>query len=328
MVVPTNVRAGRVASVLVGVQSAKAIPVDDFTTGSAGRIWDDESEDAIGPLKSDPVGAMTEPQLASTGRYSHPSRPNLFGFTAKATPFSLEMLLRSNWGAYSAGSFALASQVSEWLSFVLVESDQSTATENYHRVYDAFVHSLKLRSDSKSELSVVADIAAERASDVAALHAPASTFDASGELAVGDRNVFPGRLVRVFRDPAGDNQELAIGALELSLDQGLGTRWDQCRGIAAVYKRGYPGPRVTLKLEALVSAETWDLLSAAIAGTKERYRIVATAQAPAKTLTIDLYEVDFEVAPFGRDGQEYVKFSAVGQAHRDAAGNFVTISLS
>jgi len=327
MVTPTKVRAGRVASLLGGVQSAKGTPLDSFTTGTAGRLWDDETEDGVPPVKSDPSGWMTKPQLESAGRYTDP-RPFLMGFSVKATPFSLELLLRSNWGPFAAGAFTLADQVNEWLSLVLVENNQAGATEYWHRIYDAWVHRLTLAADLQTPLTIVADAAAERSSAVTALDAPGGTFGPSAQLPVGDKNVFPGRLVRLFRDPAGVNQELALHALEVVIDQGLGTEDDMLRGITSVFKQGNPGPRVTLKAEAILSAEAWVILTRAIAGTKERYRLTATAQAPAKTFQMDFYEVDFEADPIGRDGQQYVKFSGMGQAHRDDSGNFVSISLT
>ncbi len=327
MVTPTNVRAGRVVSVLGGLQAAKGTPVDDFTTGTAGRLWTEEADDRVGPRKNDPAGWMTQPQIEAGGRYTE-IEAFLAGFSCKATPFSLELLLRSNWGAFAAGSFTLASQVNEWLSAVLVEDNRAGATHNYHRIVDAWAHTLTLGISPLGDLLLEAEIAAEVSSAVAALDAPGGTFGPSAQLAVADKNVFPGRLCRLFRDPAGDNQEIALHSAEITIDQGLETYFDQMRGLPTVFKAGFPGPKVTIRFEALVSAETWDVLENAIAGVKQRYRFSAVAQAPVKTLLVDFYAVDFEVAPMGHDGREYVKFSAEGLAQRDGSGNFVTISLT
>ncbi len=328
MATPTQVRAGRVVSILGGLQAAKGTAVEDFTAADAGRFWTEEAEDSIGPRKTDARGWMTQPQLETTGRFTELAA-FLMGFSCKATPFSLETLLRSNWGGFSLGSFNLASHVNEWLSLALVEDNRAGASQKYHRLYDAWAHRLTLGIDPVAgDLTLDADFAAEGSAGAADLDEVGGTFGPSAVLEVADKNVFPGRLCRLFRDPTGDNEEIALHSAEIILDQGLETYWDYMRGVPLVLRAGHPGPLVQIKFEALVSAETWELLSNSIDGVKERYRFTALAQAPAKTLMIDFYEVDFEVDPIGHAGREYVKFSAMGQAHRDASGNFVSITLT
>lgn len=327
MVTPTNVRAGRVTALHGAIQAAKGIPVDDYLVSDSARFWSDELDHGLPPAKSDPAGWMTRPQLEASGRYTSP-QAFLAGFSCKATPWALRVALRSNWGPYAYPNFTLADQVNEWLSILFIEDVRVGAAANYSRLYDAWIHRLALTADLVSPLMLVADCAAEGSSPVAALGGPDDTIGVSAQGPVEDKNVFPGRLVRLFRDPAGANQEIDLQSIEVTLDQGLETYWDMMRAVPAVFKAGFPGPRVTIEISALISDETWAILSAAIAGTRQRYRLTAQAQSPASTLTIDFYEVDFEVKPLGHDGRKYVKFSALGQAHRDSSGNFVSISLS
>lgn len=328
MVTPTKVRAGRATALLAGLQAAKETAVSDFTASTGvGRLWTDIAQDDAAPSKSDPAGWMMVPQLETGGRYSS-SRAFAGGLVCKATPKSLEILLRSNWGGFAAGAFTLANQVNEWLSLGWVENAASGATEYFHRIHDAWIHRLTLLSGRGGPILIEAEYAAERDTAPVALNAIGGITLPARPIAVDDQNVFAGRSVRLFRDPTGDNQELDLHSLEVTIDQNLGTRWSMMDGAPMVFKRGFPGPRVTISIEAHVADETWALLSNARAGTKQRFRLQATAVAPAKTLQIDFYEVDFEVQPLGHDGLRYVEFAGVGQAHRDDSGNFVSISLT
>lgn len=327
MTAPTNVRAGRVTALLLALQAAKGTPVSDFTAGSAGRVWTDRAQDDVSPPKSDAAGWMTQPQLETLGRYS---LEDAFqgAFVCKATPSSLEWLLRSNWGPYSSGAWTLAGQVSEWLTLGWVEDVAGGAGRYFHRLYDAWVHKLVLRAGTFNPLSLEAWWAGERDSDPQDLAALAGVTLPGGVMSPADVNVFPGRLVQLFRDPAGANEEIPVDSVEVTLDQGLGTAWDMMRGVSAVWKTGHPGPRVGIRFEAHVSDETWALITAARAGAKARYRLTARCQQPSKTLQVDFYEVDFKVESLGHDGNDYVRFRAAGQAHLDDSGNFVTISIS
>lgn len=326
MTAPTNVRAGRVTALLVALQAAQGTPVSDFTQANAGRLWTSRVQDDVAPSKSDAGGWMSEPQLETGGRYSE-SRALAGAFVCKATPYALEWLLRSNWGAYSAGAWTLATVVNEWLTLGWVEDVFGGSGSYLHRVYDAWVHKLVLRAGAFDPLSLEVQWAAERDSapqDLASLVGITLPVDPMPPI---DVNVFPGRLVKLFRDPTGTNEEISLAGIEISIDQGLVGGWDQARQVGQVVKGGFPGPRVEIRFEAHVSNETWALISAARAGTKQRYRLTAECQLPAKTFQMDFYEVDFQVEPIGHDGTQYTRFRAVGQAHRDDSGNFVSLSI-
>lgn len=328
MVTPTKVRTGRATALLAGLQSAKGTPVSNFTAAAGvGRLWTNRALTDVGPRKSDPAGWMMKPQLETDGRYSS-SRALADRLVCKATPKSLEILLRSNWGGLSAGSFTLANQVNEWLSLGWVENITAGATEYFHRIHDAWIHRLKLRATMAGSALLEAEYAAERDTAPTALNALVGITLPVAPIAVDDKNVFAGRQVRLFRDPTGANQELDLHWVEVTLDQNLGTIWSMMDAATAVFKKGFPGPRVTIALRAHVANETWTLLSNARGGTKQRFRLTASAVSPAKTLQIDFYEVDFEVQALGHEGQRYVEFAGVGQAHLDGSGNFVSISLT
>lgn len=328
MVTPTKVRAGRATALLAALQAAKGTAVTNFTAATGvGRLWTDKGQDDASPSKSDPAGWMLLPQLETGARYSA-SRAIAGTLACKATPKSLEILLRSNWGAFAAGSFSLASQVNEWLSLGWVENVASGASEYFHRIHDAWIHRIRLHGGRRGALLLEAAYAAERDTAPVALNALGGITLPAAPIAVDDKNVFAGRQVRLFRDPTGANQEIDLHSIEITLDQNLGTGWDMMAGAPMVFKKGFPGPRVTIRFEAHVADETWTLISNARAGTKQRFRLQASAVSPAKTLQIDFYEVDFEVEPLGHEGRRYVTFAGVGQAHRDGSGNFVSISLT
>jgi hypothetical protein len=327
MVLPTNVRAGKVTALLAGLQAAKGTAIADFTTGDAGRVWSDAYLDDVGPLKSDPAGWMTAPQMETGARFTTP-RPINGLIAAKATPTLLEWLLRSCWGTFAGGQFTLSSYVSEWLTLAWVESVVAGAAGKFHRVYDAFIHQLTLRAAPLQPMTLLAGYAAAREvapldiADLVGVTLPADPMTPD------DLNVFPWKKVRLFRDPLGDNEEIALQSVEVSIDCGLIQEWDMMQGRFLVAKGGFPGPRVTLTFEAHVSDETWEVLQAAIDDTKTIYRLVALAQAPATQLAIDFHDMDFEVEPLGHEGQSCRRFRAVGQAHRDSSGNLAVINLS
>lgn len=324
---PTNVRAGRVTAILAGLQAAKETAISDFTAGDAGRVWSDAYLDDVGPAKSDPAGWMTSSKMATGARYTRP-RPIVGQISAKATPTLLEWLLRSCWGTFAGGQFTYTSYVSEWLTLAWLESVVDGAAGKFHRVYDAWIDSLTLRASIDQPLMIEASYAAEQDEDPEDITALVGVTLPDEPMTPEDLNVFPGRKVRLFRDPLGDNEEISLHSVEVSIDGGLIQEWDMMRGLFLVAKGGFPGPRVNLAFEAHVADETWEVLSAAIAGTKEIYRLVALAQQPQQQLAIDFHEMDFEVEPLGHEGQNCRRFRAVGQAHEDSSGNLAVINLS
>jgi len=321
---PSNVRAGRVAALLLALQTAKGTPISDFSSSVAVRPWTLDAEVDLAALKSDAGGFMTEAKMPTAARHSVPEAAE-GGISVEATPASVEWLFRSNWGEYAGFEFQLDTQVPEWLTIGWVESIAAGSTQKFTRIYDAWCHRLRVSAGLVGPVRIDASYAAEQDSDPQDLDA-LSGITLPGDY-TPDQNVFPGRTARLWKDPYGDNVELSLHGIEIAFDQGLHTDWDMMRGLPLVAKRGFPGPTVDISFEAHVGDETWEILDANRAGTKAHYRFLATSLSPVRRFQIDLYDVDFEIEPLGHVGQGYRKFRAAGRAHLDSSGRFVTITL-
>lgn len=323
MAVPAHVRSGRAAALLMGVQAAKASPVSNFASGSAGAVWSEEYGSDVGRMKSAAAAWMTSALIHQAGRFNLASARE-GQLRAKATPALLEWLLRSNWGAFSAGAFTLASQVSEWLTLGFIEDTTPSPQGVLHRIYDAWPHTLALLAELYQPLIVEAAYAAEREVDPenveAVVHPARPMFPA-------DSNIFPGRLVTLHRDPTGENEEIPWRSLALTIDQRAVVEWDMMAQRDAVYKGGHPGPLVTLELAGEPCDQLWRLIYDSRTGVKTRYRLRAEAPDPAVALQIDMHQVDWEILEIGHAGVEPKPFRAFGTAHYDGT-NFMSISLS
>lgn len=326
---PTNVRAGKVAALLAGFQSAKGTPVSDFAAAGVWQAWTADAGVPYSPVKSDPQGWMTGDRLMAVGRHSIPAAKQ-GALRVKGTPTALEQVLRSCWGTYAAnGAFSLVSQISTWLTLGWIEEGSQASSQYLVRLWDAWVHSIGLGFDDQGALSLDAAFVAERDDDPVALDDLGGISIPALPLEVADQAVFPRRLVQLIRDPAGEAVELSPHALDVDIDQGAVIEWDDMAGRETVYQGGFPGPRVSIDFTAHVSDETWAVINAARAGTRERWRLLArTERSPQRTLQMDFYEVDFEFDDLGHVGPRYRAFRGSGQAHADASGNFVSIALT
>lgn len=322
MAVGTSIRAGRATALLCAVQSAKGTIATNFANSSATRLWTESAFIDAGRKKSQPRWMMQTQCQDTNSRCSLPERP-AGHFIVNATPASVEFMLRSNFGGYSSPTFTYASQVNEWLTLGWVEDTASGATQNFVRIKDAWVHTLGINVDALGKMTLRADYAG-RSTAVQALDAGGITFP-TVPMDPADVNIFAGRDVTFIRDPASANVSLSVHELKLTLSQGLDHRWDMMANLTDVHKSWKIHARV--EFTSRVSAETWAILTNARAGTKQTFRMVATAPSPSKTLTINLYEMDFEVEPLGHEDREYVDFRAVGEAHKSGS-NFVSITLA
>ena len=323
MVAPTQVRAGRATALLAAFQSAKGTPASDFTAAGAKRLWTEEAGIAAGR-------EFGQPDFMDSFLLGHESarhlRPEALEGSVRvlATPASLQWLLRSNYGAYAAGSFTLASQIAatQWLTLGWVEN-AAGGTYKFARLRDIWFHKLNILAQGPVGRVILEGHYAARASLVQALNGGGITLP-SNPMAPDDLNVFPASAVHVYRDPAGSNVDLRIRSLRLTFDQGLGRQWDMAAAVRDVFKRG----KMLAELELIsdYSDETWAILTNARAGTDDRYQIVMTVG--SSTFTVNLYNVAMEVEPLGHDGISYKQLRAVGRARRDASGNYVTVSLT
>lgn len=335
MVVATSVRAGRATRLLLALQSAKGAPVRNFTASgvSVASLWDENAEVDIGKSFSAPGPWMTGFNAeAASGRYEVP-RAAQGTITMQAMPTAgLSLLLQNNWGTVASGAYTLTSQVNKWATLCWIEDNSlaSATPQNLVLLADAFIHTIELRVESTGKVLVDAHYAAEAEPEVRALDelatAPAITLPASLEPV--DHGVLQGRSTTLVRDYGGANQSIPFDRLTLTLNQNLSDfGWDQMRQVARVAKAGKTKTR--LQLTGIVSAQTWAVLSAATAGTKQTYRLTIGGITGSASLTVTMRNVNFEVSPFGKRGQDYVRFQGTGQAHEtNFTGAYVDITLS
>lgn len=323
-VTATNVRAARAMALLACFQSAKGTAASNFTTTDTTQLWTAEDALQAGQQKSTAErGLMTSGAGPGTTERTNVGERPMGELLVHATPASLEWLLRSNWGTYSGGAFTLLDQVAatQWLTIAYVENTLHTSAKLV-RISDAWFHRLAL------EIRPPQGIVEVRAAFAGEVVTPADLSGGGVTLPstyTPDRNVFAGATAILTRDPSSANVQIRLYSLDLVLDQGLHHEWDMMRGKYTVYKTGRP--EVLCRFGGVISDETWAILTNSRAGTKQQFRIVATAPSPSKTLTINLYEMDFEIRDLGRIGQETRAFEAVGRAHVSGS-NYVSITLA
>lgn len=321
-VTATHVRSGRKTGLYFGLQAAKETPVSNFNTGGF-EIFGPDASIPISPDKSDEENrnSMMEtvggPNTTEGFNVSYRPQDTL---RAYATPTSLQYLLRNHWGSWSSPNFTLKTQINEWATLAWREHSFDYDGK-LAKLYDLWIHRLALQiQPPHGHIMVVGDFAAEVSPDPVDLPAAGITYPS-----LVDRNVFAGATAIWRRDPTGDDVSLRLYELEVLFDQGLQQEWDDCRQLETVIKTGPTLGRVRFK--SCVSDETWEVIESSRAGTKERFRLTAAAIDPAKTLTIDLYEMDFKVQELGRVGQNAREFIAEGRPHVSGS-NFVSISIA
>jgi hypothetical protein len=305
-------------------QSAKGTIANDFTASGAKAVWCSGAEIDAGTDVESEEWADSSLGPPAGGQWVRPDRP-AGTIPVMATPTSLEWLLVSNYGAYSAPTFSLATQIASdrWLTAAWVESVASGSTENLVRLRDLWFHRLDISGNGPQGRMMVEAQYAARAVAIQSLSGGGVTLPAS-PMSPSDKSPFPNAKIEIRRDPAGANVALRWRAFRLTLDQGLAHEWDPAAFAFDVWKRG----RLRAGLEVLCdwSDETWTVLTNARAKTAQTYRVKATAE-DGSILTVDLHNVIFSVDRTGRNGMEYAPFRAVGQA-AVSGSNFVSLSLT
>lgn len=310
MVVPTAVRPGRTTAILAAFQATKGTQVSDFTSSASKRLWTsraaiDAALDFRGPE------TMDADKLPLAGAlYSEGEKP-AGALVAFATPTALEWFLKSNYGAYAAPTFTLATQVADdrWLTLGWVE-DVAGGAKKFVRLRDTWIHRLDLAIQGPEGRMTAVGSYAGRAVHVQALNGGGITLPAN-PMSPSDRNPFPAAQVELRRDPAGANVNLRWRRIRLTFDQGLAHKWDLAAGLWDVWKTG----KLAAELEFTSdwSDETWTILENNRAKTHQTFRVKATAEG-GRILTADLGNMAFEIDPPGHDGTRYSPFRAVGRA--------------
>lgn len=326
----TNRRLRRPSRAYLCKQSALGAIASDFTLGSdCIRVWSTEVETEPMRGKSRPGPWMSQSETEdAVGRYSLPEKSEGV-LAALGTPKNLELFLRSNWGPYGAGAFALSRQVNEYFTLAWVEGAVG-GTQKLIRLQDLFIHRLRLAFRRKTgKLLLLGDYAARRT--------PVTPLDNLGGVVLPaasapptDRRVFNVRGAVFRRDPAGANVNLAYERLDVTLEQNGVSEWTKSDGWV-VYKGGKTFAKV--EFDGVLADETWQLISDNMANLRETMRVQAVAPADptginaASTFTMDLANVDFEVSPIGHKAQGWEVFRGVGRSHKSGSA-FATMQLS
>jgi hypothetical protein len=315
----TNLRSGRRVALLAAVQSAKGTPSTAFASAAVWRTH--STEIPVSPEKSSETW-MAEPVAAAPEeRFTIADRP-AGRLDAVATPDVLDLLLRSNWGPKSGSSYTLKTQVNEWLTLAWVEWAAAASVGQVARIQDAWVHRLVLRAGFPRGFLMATGAFLGRRILIDPKGSGGLAFPASW---APEGNPFTVNAAAFIRDPAGANVSIRLRELEVLFDQRAAPHdWDMGSLLFMVHKAG--PAEVTAEFRAEVSDEAWATITDARAGTKRAFRFTASAQSPAKTLTVNLNEMDFTFRELGHDGKDMREIVGKGRAHL-SAGVPATISL-
>lgn len=311
MPIETSVRVRRPAAAVLALQGAKGTPVNDLRIASgAVRVWTRSAGIPSGKAKNNPrwMNELYADQQDARLSIRDENDGQLFFV---ATPESMAMVLKSNWGPFTGTSPVLASQIDKFATLAWIEDTRAGATQKMVRVIDAWIYKLKInlkRSDAK--LLVVADYTGIR-SDVTSLSALGPIQFTPAPMTPADVRVYNVRNATFVRDPAGTPIALDFIDLEIIIDQQVSSEWTFAGW--DVWKRGKTF--VYVKFTARLSDEYWAILSANIAGTKERFRITATTDSGSpSTLTMDLFSLDWKFEDIGHDESNGCLVEATGRA--------------
>ena len=322
----TNRRVRRPSVALMAPQSAKGTLATDFRFTNSVRLWTTDFGTDPAYVKSRPGPWMTELVSESEdSRYSQMENPES-SVACSATPETIEMLLRSNWGPYAAGAFTLKSQVNEWFTLAWVEDHNAGSTQNLIRTQDCFFHRVRFRSSRQDgKLYINAEYMA-RANDITPLNSLGGIQLPPSPMAVQDTRPFGVRNVEFIRDPLGANVSLLYETVEITFDQIGNAEWTQTSKWD-VWKTGKT--IVYVSFEGMCTDESWAILNDNRSGAKKRFQLTATSEgSPSSIFAIDIRSMDFELDRLGHDERGWIVFKAFGRALVDSGGAFVGIVLS
>jgi hypothetical protein len=316
----TNVRSGRRAALLAAVQSALGTPVTNFS--AAPVVFSTSAEIPVSPEKARDLW-MTNPVAPGPEEDFTVSDKPAGRLEAHATPSALDLLLRSNWGPKTGNYYILKTQVNEWLTLGWVENGAAGDIGEVVRIQDAWVHRLTFHAPFPRGILEVTGAYLGRLPIVNAKGTGGLTFPGSWST---EKNPFTVNAAAFVRDPAGANVSIRLRDLEIILDQNAADHeWDMGALLHQVVKAG---PTVVwVDFTSEVSDEAWAVIKASRAGTRHDFRFTATAQSPAKTLTITLNEVSFTFEEIGHDGLDMREIRGTGMAHLKT-GVPATISIA
>jgi hypothetical protein len=311
----TNLRAGTRSALLAGFQTGKGTALDDLS--SARNVWASPVEMDISPIKSEDEWMTSSPLTDSAERINKATKP--FGvFRSVATPDTLDLILRSNWGARTGNTFTLSNTVPDWITLLWVEDRNLPTRGAAVRVSDVWLHKVTLEHFD-GLVRARCDWAGRGVNQYTPLP---ETIVLPSTIGPADSERFSRQQFRVTRDPDGVDQEFSAEALSLEIDQRLVHQWDMSDGIN-LRKGGKP--KLSIRFMSRVTDETWQILQRSASAEKDAWRIeLLTAGA---SLRIDLAAVEFRFDPIGRDALNLRRLSFEGKALMDGI-NAATITLS
>ena len=227
-------RLRKPSAAILAVQSAKKTAVQDFTLGgNCIRCWTQAVDVDPGRIKSRPGPWMsTSYSENEASRYSMPEQPRGI-IRTMATPQSVDILLRSNWGPRTGRGpyvYTLTPQVTEWLTLAWAESLASGSTQNLIRTSDLWVHRLTIRNVRTEGRIVLIGEYEARENNINVLNAlPAGVVIPASPAAPTDLRQYP--IMRAeFKldgatDPGGIDIKLLYTELEITLDQRVSGEW-------------------------------------------------------------------------------------------------------
>jgi len=248
-------------------------------------------------------------------------------FSAIGTYSALKWLLQSNYGALSAGTFTLATGITDtrWLTLAHVEDrfGAGTVTRKIVRLQDCWIHKLGLEwSATESKYLLLRAAYAGRKVLVQAQNAGGITFP-TAPMQPSDRSLYPIANTILRRTDGRLTYYYRIRNLRVTFDQGLGMDWDMGSDMWSVYKAG--SLMAELEFTADWCDETWALVDLARAGTKSTYFLSSQSE-DGTTLRVFLQGVVLKVSPESLAGQTHSPFHAKGYATQ-VGSDFVQVDL-
>ena len=319
-VVPTNVRSPRTSAILMALQSAEGTLATDFSSGA--RLWENETSLPVSqPIQEEPRGAETQ-DLSDDVSMRHDAPDGEAGrIVCKATPESVEFILRSIWGQFSGGAFTLNTQPKEFFSLALVESSVLSEAQKLVRWRDVMFRRVVFKAADFEEVIIDAEyIHSGRTVGVNGdVTLPTLNVDKPGP---ADTNIFSYRASEFFR---GTSVELRQSRIEVTLDVSGVSDHSETGGVRT---RKLGPAQAIIEVVAQVSDEAWTVLTNADAGTEEGFRFSSKSPSPVKTWRLDIKNTRFSFDPLSRVDLNVVDFVGRGKAMVGSGGSFVGFTLS
>ena len=323
----TERRLFRNQHILQAFQSALGSPVDNFDTVENRVMWMKRVDFNPQVVKGDIQGTHGSMKKRKEGRYEQSRKP-IVTMIGGATPRNIEWLLRA-WGGSWTGTptltLGLTEEINEFVTLAIAEkTDVIPNPQNFIRIKDAWPHTLRLTMASRlSVLEVDARFIA-RDFDYTPLNALGG-ITLPSSFAVPEIAVFAPHDARLFRDPAGSNDSIAIERIELILEHGFDHETYNDT-LPQIVKQGYTS--VKIKLRSAWMDETYLLHNDALTQIPTFKRFEAKFTVGAKVFRMVMENVDWKPTRTGWAQKKWMRFDIEGEAYLDASDGYVLFELT